>query len=81
VYDLEVTVVPKGDIYTLVCRTLHLISIEVFARQNFLAGAPASENKPVELSVPVTTGTIEVRGRDENKIVARRVITLPALAA
>jgi hypothetical protein len=79
VYDLQVNVAPKGDMYALMCRTLHLNSIEVFAGQHFLTGAPASDDTSVELSIPAMVGKIEVCGLVADAIVARSVIIAPPL--
>jgi hypothetical protein len=80
-YDLDVAVVPKGSAYTLVCRTLQLTSVEAFAGEKVLAAAPATDGKPVELSLTSPPGSIEVRGLNANTVAARRFVTLPAPAA
>ena len=76
-YDLDVAVVAKAGAYTLVCRTLQLTSVEVFSGQKFLAAAPASDGKPVELSVTSPPGSVEVRGLRANAVAARRFVALP----
>jgi len=80
-YDLDVAVVPKDSAYTLVCRTLQLTSVEAFAGEMFLAAAPATDGKPVELSIISGRGSVEVRGLRDNRVVARRFVSLPAPSA
>jgi hypothetical protein len=80
-YDLDVAVVLKDSAYTLVCRTLQLTSVEAFAGEMFLAAAPATDGKPVELSIISGRGSVEVRGLRDNRVVARRFVSLPAPSA
>jgi len=79
VYNLDINVVPNDDGYTLVCRTLHITSLEVYAGQCHITGGPVSDDTSTELTVPLGLGKIEVRGLSNDTIVARAIISLLAL--
>lgn len=76
-YDLNIQVTPTEGGHSLICRTLHLTFVEIFAGQRQLSGCPASDNAPIELSVPSGFGRVEVKGFNGDVVVARRLVDLP----
>jgi len=75
-YDLEIEVVPKGTDYNLVCNTLSLTSLEVFAGLRYVAGTSVSNPKPSELTIPGGLDKVEVRGFSGDSLVARAIVAL-----
>lgn len=75
-YDLKVEVKQNGQTCTLICTTLHLDSLEVFAGSRYLSSASAHDNACTELSVPNQAGRLEIRGLVADVVAARRMVVL-----
>ena len=76
-FDLVVDVVQGAERHALVCRTVHLTSLEVFEGPHHVTGSSSSDDAPTELTVRRGIGRVEVRGMSGDVVVARTLVSLP----